>query len=116
VRLPRMTTRRWMVLVAVVALVFASAATIVRLRSLRDLYECCAALCEAHADVLEGAGRVHSVCSRSDLLFGSSSPAPDTTPHQAELTAPQYRRLARIYQRAARYPWLPVPPDPPEPK
>jgi hypothetical protein len=27
-----------------------------------------------------------------------------------------YRALAAKYERAARYPWLPVAPDPPEPK
>jgi hypothetical protein len=27
-----------------------------------------------------------------------------------------HRRLRRKYERAARYPWLPVAPDPPEPK
>jgi hypothetical protein len=29
--------------------------------------------------------------------------------------AEQEERLKRKYRRAARYPWLPVPPDPPEP-
>jgi hypothetical protein len=27
-----------------------------------------------------------------------------------------YTRMARTYEDAARYPWLPVPPDPPEPE
>ncbi len=27
-----------------------------------------------------------------------------------------YQAMARKYERAARYPWLPVAPDPPEPK
>jgi hypothetical protein len=31
-------------------------------------------------------------------------------------TAAHYDRLALKYDRAAHYPWLPVPPDPPEPE
>jgi hypothetical protein len=32
------------------------------------------------------------------------------------LRDPRWDRIAEKYERAARYPWLPVPPDPPPPE
>lgn len=39
---------------------------------------------------------------------------PRASPHQLRISTWHYR-LASKYRRAARYPWLPVEPDPPEP-
>ena len=38
---------------------------------------------------------------------------PSAVPRQRAI---YHAALRRKYERAARYPWLPVPPDPPEPK
>jgi hypothetical protein len=40
----------------------------------------------------------------------------DSPPAQMDAIASWNTAMSRKYERAARYPWLPVPPDPPEPE
>jgi hypothetical protein len=54
------------------------------------------------------AARVHWLAS-----FGR---APDGPGQVTEAGLRWHDRMAEKYDRAARYPWLPVEPDPPEPK
>ncbi len=92
--IPRMTTRRWMIVVAVVALIAGMAVAIQRRVT---FYE---RLSNHHFRVFHE-------------TYPYSSHARDTL---------KRLRLARYhldlwdkYRRAARYPWLPVSPDPPLP-
>jgi hypothetical protein len=79
-----------------------------RLRSLSAIYRWRAELHDAEADVIEalaidgpGGGRPVSPLWRDELWR-------DEMRH--------LKRLAAKYKHAARYPWLPVEPDPPEPE
>jgi hypothetical protein len=105
-RLPRMTTWRWMVAVAVVGLLMGAAIGGVRLKQRRDLF---LALGTNHAQQEAHYGR--------EMLIRVE---PDTHLVVQEYVCPghvdYHARLARKYERAARYPWLPVEPDPPEPE
>jgi hypothetical protein len=84
-RLPRMTTRRWMVAVAVVGL---SLGTYRMLRSIEDF-------------------RMH--CALQMLIHDLG---PDVkNPRRGAYHAAMFRK----WERASDYAWLPVEPDPPEP-
>jgi hypothetical protein len=105
-----MTTRRWMVAVAVVALSVAGEQ--MRRRAVR--YR---GLAERHA-------KIELVCRRTAARLPLMKPSdygafcggmarnirrsPRLAAYQAD--------LRRKYEHAARYPWLPVEPDPPEPE
>jgi len=82
--LPRMTTRRWMVAVVVVAL----GCAVVKLKQRRDEFT-------RLADMY------------SQLLLAPKSIVLDINRWN--------EAMAAKYRRAARRPWLPVPPDPPHP-
>jgi hypothetical protein len=92
-----MTTRRWMIAVAVVAVASAIGLGL-RRRS----------------------ARFDRLADHHFALAGPSYPRPTGW----ELSGPAiftplgswHFALARKYHRAARRPWLPVPPDPPEPE
>jgi hypothetical protein len=97
-RLPRMTTRRWLIAVAVVAVALAASIVIERRRHhFRTLAE---RHSSAELSCLGLAGRLDSPALAASWK------------RKAERCA----RLAQKYRRAARYPWLPVEPDPPEPE
>jgi hypothetical protein len=87
-RLPRMTTRRWTIAVAVVALLLGAYVTWHRAVHFIRL----AALHAAEAQMIR------------------SSPSDD--PRLADY----HEGLARKYERASARPWLLVDPDPPEPE
>jgi hypothetical protein len=84
-RLPRMTTRRWMILVAVLGVVMGVIAYAVRLARLRDYY-----------------------FNQSLIFHVLAEDAEPSSPREAE----RLRRLWKKYENAARYPWLRVEPDP----
>ena len=89
-RLPRMTTRRWMVVVAVLSV---GLATVAHHRGL----------------VLRQRAAYHEKIERL---------VTDTSAAQVPVNAAirdRHARLKEKYWRAARYPWLPVGADPPEP-
>jgi hypothetical protein len=87
-RLTRMTTRRWMVAVAVVAIFFGLAERSRRFSEIADLHD------------------------------GQSEASVTTPEERNRLTRwnAYNRAMCRKYRRAARYPWLPVEPDPPRPR
>lgn len=67
----------------------------------------------------------HSRLSNEEFLAGSLVQSRHhfvlSTPERAMVDAHErlgayHSKLRAKYERAARYPWLPVPPDPPEPK
>jgi hypothetical protein len=110
-RLPRMTTRRWMVLVATVAILIGVGLELGR-RSSRF-----ARLSAYHSEV--------ALLHFHTLMRLGGWPPQD--PLAAELGRGRnlYRVRALVhyhsaltgkYERAARYPWLPVAPDPTEPE
>jgi hypothetical protein len=85
-KLPRFTTRRMMVVVAIVAISMAATFRWYDLHSKAKAYAWWAAI--------------------SPMNFKGS---------KGERMAAYYTLLRVKYERAARYPWLPVAPDPPEP-
>ena len=97
-RLPRFTTRRLMVLVAVVALAF-EAERLLRWRAH------CLMKAEVHAD------------RANDFISGLTEVCfENETPGMRGRLQRHWTALAEKYRRAARYPWLPVAPDPPPPR
>jgi hypothetical protein len=95
-RLPRMTTRRWMIAVAGFGLAMGGAAYAVRLAHRRAYY--------------------HSLAVNLRMAEQSCR-SPSYRDAVQDLTAAKHLgQLAEKYERAARYPWLPVEPDPPEPE
>jgi hypothetical protein len=129
-RLPGMTTRRWMVAVAVVALLAGGLVGGYRLKRRRDYFlsriyyhNLMASLCRDFAHPL------HSSDSK-DFIGTLLQDVPPELPSVEELTAGMVRimreshgdlselgdfhkAMACKYRHAARYPWLPVEPDPP---
>jgi hypothetical protein len=100
--LPRMTTRRWMVAVALVALVCAAAAILAE-RSRR----------------FDRIARQHSELIRPfswhDLAWREESEIEGRLTGSDRVHA-WHLEMATKYLHAARYTWLPVEPDPPEPE
>ena len=101
-QLPRMTRRRWMVVVAVAALLLGAVAILRR---------------RAHFQVLAD---YHAEMARHARFDHGSIIRPNGAYVHIPLAAPSlvdyHEDMARKYERAARYPWVPVEPDPPEPK
>jgi hypothetical protein len=101
----RFSIRRLLVAVALFALVFAGEeATRRRWESLASVYRGKAGRCEHVALVA-----LHS----SDLEAARGN---DSEMRKLKRIVDHHVALARKYQHAARRPWVPVAPDPPEPK
>jgi hypothetical protein len=96
-RLPRVTTRQWMVAVALVALTIGIALGGIRLKRQRDRHLLHAALHQSHVDLAR------------KIKKGSPGPL-------ASRLIEYHASMARRYRHAARYPWLPVEPEPPAPE
>lgn len=122
-RFPRMTIRRWMAAIAVVASLVASAEMLSRRRS-RFLIEAGDHKREVQEALDENMplfGRQPSHWTR----FRAGPPPPPPDPETSRKIEAWFRRRdARLvyheamywkYTRAARYPWLPVERDPPAP-
>jgi hypothetical protein len=109
-RLPRMTTRRWMIYVVVVALSVAGEQ--MRRRAVQYRRQA-----ERHAKIelacRQAAARL-PLMKPSDFRFYCGTMVRDLlrTPRLAAYHAD----LRCKYEYAARYPWLPVEPDPPPPE
>src|SRR4051812_45108647 len=105
-RLPRLrfTVQRMMIVVAVVSIVLASWETWQRRRVYLDYVE-------VQEVNLEGSLR--------DLEYAkflkTRGYASDAGVHSAYCRVNHFRQLLKKYERVARFPWLPVEPDPPEP-
>lgn len=102
---PRMTARRWLVAVAVVAVLSGITVEIAREIELSSEYRRRAAdhgLLESgsRGDVLHGPGGMYA------QMIGPRDPS----------KAGYHAMMREKYGRAARCPWLPVPPDPPPPE
>jgi hypothetical protein len=100
-RLPRMTTRRWMVAVAAVALSMGVTLSITRLqRRYRRFTE-----------------RMRQHESTAIFYKSVARGQPDLAIRRTlDREVDRQVALASKYRYAARYPWLPVEPDPPEPE
>jgi hypothetical protein len=109
-RLPRMTTRRWMVAVAVVAI--GLGAWILRARS--RAYAVQAGNCGYRECMCWSAIRAYEANPRSVTVSGPE-PVEVIIDRSRRLTG-HYAALKRKYEQAASHPWLPVEPDPPEPE
>jgi hypothetical protein len=104
-RLPRMTTRRLMAAVAYLAIPLAFLIAMDR-RVTRFVRAA-----EYHKEQVALLGRL----GREEHLGGGS--VRGIAPPPKAIRAREYHsRMAENYRHAARYPWLPVEPDPPEPK
>ena len=111
-RLPRMTTRRWMVLVSMVALSITAERmrrTSLRFRRLAEYHA------NEEADYRKVAVQIPQILraydSRTYLGYAVVANAV-LSPERAE----HHAALHRKYERAARYPWLPVEANPPAPE
>ena len=115
-RLPRMTTRRWMIVVAI-------AATLLTAEKLRRNWRERSLKAAAYLAVAKSWSDDASKVELMMVLPRSrSDPASAARLAGLEKVARNYRdfersnrELASKYERAARYPWLPVEPDPAEP-
>jgi hypothetical protein len=103
-RLPRtrFTIRRMMVVVAVFALLLGAVAIVRRQAHLQRL-------ADYHAKMAWQLQSSHGTVIRPNGAFVH-------VPLTPQRLADYHEDLARKYERAARYPWLPVEPDPPEPE
>jgi hypothetical protein len=99
-----MTTRRWMIVIAVVALLMTGAFEVKRALRRASAYSQLAA---THAMF-----RAFSL-AEADLYRGNHFIRLEA---RERALARHQGALAAKYERAARYPWLPVEPDPPEPQ
>lgn len=104
-RLPRMTTRRWMLAVAVVAL-------LCLLEHRRRTFRSRAAY---HQSRLSGLGVALSYDGHLRFYKHQDQGIKWLTNNEAKVPA-WHEAMARKYRDGARYPWLPVEPDPPEPE
>jgi hypothetical protein len=107
----RFTLRGLMIVVAVVAGLMAAWIGLARLRLLSSGYR---ARAEQHAGI-EGTLRRIIASEGADALVDiSPEPGHRSRRFTAQAVAKHEAALCRKYERAARYPWLPLEPDPPE--
>jgi hypothetical protein len=102
-RLPRMTTRRWMVAVALAGLAMGRAIDGVRLKRRHDDFTARA----QHHEQIEAMFRSWGRTTSSRLKYLQPDISQNRDYHAA---------MANKYRHAARYPWLPVEPDQEEPE
>jgi hypothetical protein len=113
-RLPRMTMRRWMIAVAAIGLMIGGG---VVLKQRRDYF---LSLAQSHQkEVASSTARGNALKSRFGGTAGMTVEEITRLHDDYERMmdrADHHASLARKYEEAARYPWLPVEPDPPEPE
>jgi hypothetical protein len=114
-RLPRVrfTVRRLMIVVAVAAGLMAAWVGLARLRLLSSDYR---ARAEQHAGIEETLRRIVASDGADAPVDISPGPGLRSRRFTARAVAEHEAALRRKYERAARYPWLPVEPDPLEPE
>jgi hypothetical protein len=103
-RLPQAAERRWMSAVAIVAIVVVTGMLIQRSRSY-------ASLASFHAEAEKECWRMLEASEGRQL---DPEDRKDWIAHTRGVLR-YHARMARNYRRAARYPWLPLEPDPPNP-
>jgi hypothetical protein len=101
-RLPRMTTRRWMAVVLVASLLLG---VLVMSRRAAHFMRLAAFHKQAAIKIPRWVIRVNA---RGDRLSHAASPE--------QRLLDYHRKLAHKYENAAQHPWLPVEPDPAEPE
>ncbi len=116
-RLPQMTTRRWIIVVAVIGLMIGlMIGGGVWLKQRRDYF---LSLVQSHQkEVASSTARGKALKSRFASASGMSNEAIMDLQRDYDLMtdrADHHASLVRKYEQAARYPWLLVGPDPPEP-
>lgn len=109
----RFTLRRLMLAVAIASAVLAASVEIGRLRRASAAYRQKAQEHAAIAETLKGIIAASGPSSPIDISPGEGLRSKRFT---AKQVANHEARLAAKYERAARYPWLSVEPDPPEPR
>lgn len=129
----RFTVRWLMVAVAFVALALGVEVTRRRWAEFRQRAKSYAAMEQYERSLLDGWSTVvrredgRAVAIRGPIAIQVPShrggydeirvtPTPGYDAANLRLRADYHARLKRKYERATRYPWLPVAPDPPEPK
>lgn len=100
-RMPRFRIRMMMVLIAIAALLLTGLAR-------RSMFQGIAEYHRVHAGVEASASEIVSIVM---LEHADGAIEFDSWPRHR-----WHKDLQKKYERAARYPWLPVEPDPPEPK
>lgn len=115
-RFRRMTTRRWMLMVAIAAMATGYA----RLFRRSARYQTTAGLMRERADAWRDEAKL-ARARASELLWRDETPAENVERGAQDEArgfrmAAYYDRLNLKYRRASRYPWLVIETDPPEPK
>jgi hypothetical protein len=107
--LPRMSTRRWMIAVAVVAIALG-------LDRLYERRQRALAMARYHRSK-EREQRLALVLPQYHAYLATLNPeSAQSILRGRERQLKWHGELRRVYERAARYPWLLVAPDPPGPK
>jgi hypothetical protein len=113
----RLTTRRWMLAILILGLLLGPGAEVVRLMTMSRRFRQGAIACRKIAD--------RSRNTAAMLARDRNEAGGDDVKVRQWLQAGEerwirygdhYSRLAPKYDRAARYPWLPLEPDPPAPE
>jgi hypothetical protein len=114
-RLPRVrfTLRGLMIVVAGAAGLMAAWIGLARLRLLASDYR---ARAKQHAGIEETLRRIIASAGADSPVDISPGPGLRSRRFTAWAVAKHEAALCRKYERAARYPWLRVEPDPPEPR
>jgi hypothetical protein len=125
-RLPSMTTRRWMLVVTLTAFglgiwvtarrrhAYQARADLARRKELKCKIEICVAAleCLRRRDAAQGSGCIGTIPEDVDLMTVKLPVAAEG--HRRSFD--YHRRMRQKYELAARYPWLPVEPDPATPE
>lgn len=143
-RFPRMTMRRWMVIVAVMAIILGFIAWDIRLQAIARVYRSRAwkmgrieetnrlaesylskqsesdrlltgAIEQAMADFKSAGARKRELEREAESLREHALKVRAEAIQKRKITA-HYGSLRKRYEEAARHPWREVAPDPPEPK
>jgi hypothetical protein len=125
-RLPRMTTRRWMVAILIVGLTLGGIVGGVRLKRRRDYFlvrlEYHALMEQTAVDLERSVRERLADMEREDveggvriLRLGGSTDSVRRDIERVTRGIEHHSAMARKYHRAARHPWIAVEPDPPEP-
>ncbi|WP_435020113.1 hypothetical protein TA3x_001654 [Tundrisphaera sp. TA3] len=127
---PRITVRRLMILVAAVAILLGARAEVARLRRMSRDYYVEAMLFGMQEQIAQAnAGRtreawlaevreIERANGEGGMRMGRRNfdLFPPPPPAVEKQSAEYYGKMRAKYERASRYPWLPLPPDPPEPR
>jgi hypothetical protein len=135
-RLPRMTTRRWMILVGLVGLTLFGSIIAMRMSRRAKSYQSRASIwrqeeagarqhlayCRKQLDGTERAvsqlrARSHNLYQPEELARKIAADAAwwRANARHTEAVVAYCASMRRKYEHAVRYPWLAVPPDPPRP-